>query len=148
MQCKMYLFPQRSSSFSFCNCNQSESPKTRGSNFLILLIDSANELFSPSPEGVLCSSCKHLKAVYSWGVRKSLVALRVGRELKALCFESWTYRLCFGDAHGGWQFVYIQEADGVEEWSGARAEKEQSTCLFPLIHGRERREIKWILVKK
>lgn len=123
---------------------------------MILLIDSANEPSTPSLEGALCSMCKHLKAVYLWastpvsgGACKSLMALKWGGGgLKALCFESWTCRLCFGNAQWGWQFVYIREADPIAEWNVALAEKEQSTCWFPLIHGRKRCMIKWRLVKK
>lgn len=52
--------------------------------------------------------------------------------LKALCSESRTYRLSFGNAQHGWWFVYIREADHIEVWDGASAVKEQSTCLFTL----------------
>lgn len=104
-----------------------------------------------------CAPCVNIWRLFICGLQplsqeacESLVALKWGGggRLKALCFESWTCRLCFGNAQWGWQFVYIREADPIAEWNVALAEKEQSTCWFPLILGRKRCMIKWRLVKK
>lgn len=112
-------------------------------HLLILLIDSANEFPSASLEGVLCSMCKHLKAVYLWtpnllsgGSWKSPMMLseRVGGgrcALKALCSESWTYSFCFGNARWGRQFVYISRRQNrTEERKRALVRKKLTTSLF------------------
>lgn len=97
---------------------------------------------------MLCSICKHLKAVYLWasalisgGAGKSLVALKWGVGcmcvwggwtvcvLKALCLESQTCTLCIGKPHSGLWFVYIRETDHFDSCNGRLAEG-QLACLF------------------
>lgn len=116
-----------------------------------------------SLEGVLCSMCKHLKAVYLWapslipgGWCKSPMMLSAsvgGVALKALCSESWTYSFCFGNARWCWQFVYIPERQNrMKERKSALARKTLTTGLFigPLkLHLPEKCcKINWRLQKK